>query len=146
MYQEFSWGKRRPVRKDDLTAIYKPTAYKMWEPRRLTVTGIAISYRVLLVHFSRVRSLLDSPEGSFITPLAMKTPNSLEIAVDAMNHPTAERGLQEGGKISSRSVCTHTSCLADTTTHCLNVVNSLTFIDLYAQRLPCDFVTLLLIY
>jgi hypothetical protein len=29
-------GKGRPVRKADLTAICKPTVYKMWEFRRLT--------------------------------------------------------------------------------------------------------------
>jgi hypothetical protein len=31
-------GKGRPVRRaDNLTAIYEPTVYKMWEPQRLTV-------------------------------------------------------------------------------------------------------------
>jgi hypothetical protein len=30
-------GKGRPARKaDNLTTIYKPIVYKMWEPRRLT--------------------------------------------------------------------------------------------------------------
>jgi hypothetical protein len=30
-------GKERPVRQaDNLTAIYEPIVYKMWEPRRFT--------------------------------------------------------------------------------------------------------------
>jgi hypothetical protein len=31
------WGKGRPARKaDNLTTIYEPTVYEMWDPRRLT--------------------------------------------------------------------------------------------------------------
>jgi hypothetical protein len=30
------WGKWRPAHEDNLTAIYEPIVWKMWEPRRLT--------------------------------------------------------------------------------------------------------------
>jgi hypothetical protein len=36
-YRKISGGEARPARKDEkLTAIYEPTAYKMWDPRHLT--------------------------------------------------------------------------------------------------------------
>jgi hypothetical protein len=37
------WGKGRPARKADLTAIYEPIVQKMWEPPR-PVTGIVLPF------------------------------------------------------------------------------------------------------
>jgi hypothetical protein len=49
--QNLPWSKGRPAYKADLTVIYEPTVYKMWEPRRLTclwpprpATGIAYNF------------------------------------------------------------------------------------------------------
>jgi hypothetical protein len=38
-------GKGRPARKaDNLTAVYEPSVYKMWEPRRLTTLLVSTAY------------------------------------------------------------------------------------------------------
>jgi hypothetical protein len=110
------------------------------------VTGIALPYRLLLVHFSRVGGLLATPARNFVTPLTMKTPNSLEIAGDVYQPPYSRMRVAGGGKISSRFVCIYTPWLADTTTHCLNAVNSSHLLIYTHNAPPCDFITLLLIY
>jgi hypothetical protein len=53
-YQELPWGIGRQVREaDNLTAIYEPTVYKMWEPRSLTpVWAFTACYRVSFIFFT----------------------------------------------------------------------------------------------
>jgi hypothetical protein len=61
-YQESSWGKGRPAHKaDNLTAICEPTAYKMWEPRRLTTLWASTAcYRDSFAFFSLTKNILIS--------------------------------------------------------------------------------------
>jgi hypothetical protein len=46
-------GKVRPARNDDnLTAICQPTAYKMWDPRRLTTLSASMAcYKDIFIYF-----------------------------------------------------------------------------------------------
>jgi hypothetical protein len=43
--RRYFWGKERPARKaENLTAIYEPTDYTMWDPRRLITLQASMTF------------------------------------------------------------------------------------------------------